>query len=334
LAAGKDARFNLVYGPRDGRAVNGHITFHSNAVNQNLVIGVTGSAATAGLLIANPSAQTFGSVQVGATATLHQSLTNTSSHDVRISKVTALGSSFSVAGISTPLVLAPGHSVTFPLYFSPTATGKDSGWLSVTSDAKDSVLKIGECGTGTSSGIMSVFPTTLDFGKVAVGSKKTLSATLKATEASVTIRSASLSSNEYSLSGLTLPHTLSAGQSVSFNVIFAPKSGGAADASLRFATTSSKSVQASLQGTGVGGGSGHVVDLSWEASTSQVIGYNVYRGINSGGPYARINSSPEAGTVYADSSVQTGTKYYYVVTSVNNKGQESSYSNQASASVP
>ena len=78
LAAGKDVRFNLVYGPRDGRAVNGHITFHSNAVNQNLVIGVTGSAATAGLLIANPSAQTFGSVQVGATATLHQTLTNTS----------------------------------------------------------------------------------------------------------------------------------------------------------------------------------------------------------------------------------------------------------------
>ena len=75
--------------------------------------------------------------------------------------------------------------------------------------------------------------------------------------------------------------------------------------------------------------------LSWNASLSiDVVGYNVYRGLNSGGPYSRINSSIANGTTYTDSAVASGTTYYYVVTSVNGNGEESIYSNEASATVP
>jgi hypothetical protein len=79
----------------------------------------------------------------------------------------------------------------------------------------------------------------------------------------------------------------------------------------------------------------HRVVLSWNASPSiDVVGYNVYRGLNSGGPYSRINSSIANGTTYTDSAVASGTTYYYVVTSVNGNGEESIYSNEASATVP
>jgi fibronectin type 3 domain-containing protein len=74
--------------------------------------------------------------------------------------------------------------------------------------------------------------------------------------------------------------------------------------------------------------------LSWDASTSQVAGYNIYRGTKSGGPYAKLNSSLEPGTVYTDSSVQSGTTYYYVSTAVDSSNVESAYSNQAAAAIP
>lgn len=77
------------------------------------------------------------------------------------------------------------------------------------------------------------------------------------------------------------------------------------------------------------------VFLSWDASTSPgVIGYNAYRSLTSGGPYTKLNSSLISPTNYTDFAVQSGFTYYYVTTSVNNEGLESSYSNQAVAIVP
>jgi fibronectin type 3 domain-containing protein len=74
--------------------------------------------------------------------------------------------------------------------------------------------------------------------------------------------------------------------------------------------------------------------LSWTASPSTVIGYNVYRGSVSGGPYTLVNSSIVAGTQYVDPSVLAGQTYYYVATAVASGNTESTYSNQVVASVP
>jgi len=76
------------------------------------------------------------------------------------------------------------------------------------------------------------------------------------------------------------------------------------------------------------------VALSWDASTSQVVGYNVYRGIASGGPYTKLNPSVDASTAYTDNSAQSGQTYYYVTTAVDASNVESAYSNQVTASIP
>ncbi len=66
----------------------------------------------------------------------------------------------------------------------------------------------------------------------------------------------------------------------------------------------------------------HFVDLSWNASTSQVVGYNVYRGTQSGGPYIMINSVLNASTNFGDNNVQAGHTYFYVVTAVDASNNE------------
>jgi len=92
-------------------------------------------------------------------------------------------------------------------------------------------------------------------------------------------------------------------------------------------------VTVSLTGAGVAPVQ-HSVTLTWNASTSTVAGYNVYRSTVSGGPYVKINSSLVTALNYTDSTIQSGTTYYYVTTAVDSSGNESVFSNEVSATIP
>ena len=79
----------------------------------------------------------------------------------------------------------------------------------------------------------------------------------------------------------------------------------------------------------------HTVSLSWAASTSSnVVGYNIYRRTTPGGSPTRLNASPVAGTSYTDTAVQSGQTYYYTVTAVDSSNNESVPSTPATAIVP
>jgi hypothetical protein len=78
----------------------------------------------------------------------------------------------------------------------------------------------------------------------------------------------------------------------------------------------------------------HSVDLKWKASASVVVGYNVYRATQSGGPYKKLNSDPVRETHYNDTEVQAGHTYFYAVTAADSKGHESVFSSQVQAVVP
>jgi hypothetical protein len=147
--------------------------------------------------------------------------------------------------------------------------------------------------------------------------------------------------NAISLSASSAP----TGTKVSFspNPIAAPGSGSS---TMTIAVGGSTALGTyNITVTGSGGGIQHTttvmltviqpqVDLSWNASTSPVSGYNAYRSMTSGGPYTKLNSSLISGTTYADFRVQHGYTYYYVTSSVDSQGRESAFSNEASATMP
>ncbi len=79
----------------------------------------------------------------------------------------------------------------------------------------------------------------------------------------------------------------------------------------------------------------HKVQLSWKASTSKhILGYNVYRGNHSSGPYKKINGDLDPYTRLTDRTVAAAHKYYYVATAVNLKKKESHYSKQIQVVIP
>lgn len=86
------------------------------------------------------------------------------------------------------------------------------------------------------------------------------------------------------------------------------------------------------------GGSGaqpssHSVALSWDPSTSVVIGYYIYR-VLADGTCAKLNSAPVVLTDYTDTKVQSGQTYTYVVTAVDASNVESDYSDPVLATIP
>jgi Abnormal spindle-like microcephaly-assoc'd, ASPM-SPD-2-Hydin len=188
---------------------------------------------------------------------------------------------------------------------------------------------------GPTTGQLSVSPSTMSFGNVSVGSNASQTATLTAGIADVAVASAAWNGDGYSVSGITFPVTVPSGQSVKYTVTFAPPAAGSAPGSISFVSDASdSSLTQTLTGSGTQASSSHTVALSWGASTSSVVGYNIYRGAQSGGPYSRLNSTPMAGTSFTDNTVASGATYYYVATSVDSNSSESTYSNQATAEIP
>jgi len=70
------------------------------------------------------------------------------------------------------------------------------------------------------------------------------------------------------------------------------------------------------------------VYLNWNSAAGATKGYNIYRTTASHGTYQRINSSLLGQPSYVDSFLDPDTKYYYVVTALDDLGRESNYSEE------
>jgi hypothetical protein len=255
---------------------------------------------------------------------------------VTISQATILQATnvnaFTLNGLSLPTTLAAGQSLTFSVAFTPLSAGSASGGISINSNASNPTLNIALAGTGAAQGQLAVTPASADFGSVTVGTSKAQSAVLVASGSSVTLSSANVTDSEFSLSGIAFPVTIAAGQNMPFTLTFVPRASGTAAATLSFASNAANSAAENLTGTGVAPPQ-HSVDLSWNP-VSAVVGYNIYRGSQSGGPYSKINPVLDSSPTFSDTTVQSGQNYYYVTTAVDSTGAQSTYSNEVEETIP
>lgn len=71
------------------------------------------------------------------------------------------------------------------------------------------------------------------------------------------------------------------------------------------------------------------IDLTWDASpAADLAGYYLYRSQESGRGYVRLNAQALQAQSFADTRVQAGTRYFYVVTAVDADGNESPFSEE------
>jgi hypothetical protein len=339
IVAGGNATFNVVFAPTTAGAASGSVSLVSNAPNSPLAISLsgTGTAASQPQLSATPTSASFGNVTVGSNASQTITLSNGGNANVTITQANATGAGYSTTGLSLPQTIAAGGKATFNVMFAPATAGAASGSVSLVSNAPNSPLAISLSGTGmAASTLLGANPTTLTFGNVTDGSNSSSNVTLQNNgNTNVTISSVTVTGAGMSTSGVSSGLTLTPNQTATLSVTFAPNTAGAVSGSVTVASNATNSpAMISVSGTGVAPSS-HSVGLSWDASTStDVVGYFVYRGAVSGGPYTKQNSSADANLAYTDSAVASGQTYFYVVTAVDSSNVESAYSNEVSAVIP
>jgi HYDIN/CFA65/VesB family protein/ASPM-SPD-2-Hydin domain-containing protein len=284
----------------------------------------------------NPCTLDYGQVQVGSSKQYAFQLTNAGNTNVTIIAHRKNNPNFTFGKFPMPLTVLPGKSVQLPVNFAPAVSGTMTAKISIVSSAPTPKLVINVSGTGVNpnTATLGVAPSSLSFGNVTVGSSANLPLTLTASNGPVTISSAQINSSEFTLPGFVVPKTISAGQSITVTATFTPNLAGTATANLVFASDAANS-PSTVPLTGIGVAViAHNVALTWNASKDVVIGYEIYRSPTSGGSYTKINPVLDASTSYTDSSVNSGSTYYYVVTAVDASDVESSRSNEVQAVVP
>ena len=285
------------------------------------------SAVTREMIAVSPTSLSFGAVAVGSKVTQSIVVTNLCVCITQISAIELIGDGFQVSNPPMPANLSSGQSITIKVTFAPQSAGSVSGSVIVYPWA---VVPLTGTGIATVDQL-TVSPATLNFGNVALGETATDTVVLKAIGEPVTVSSASSSNSQYTFPGISLPLKIPAGQTEDVKVTFKPTGAGTASGSLTFVSNASDShaVEA-VTGTATM----PYVSLSWNASTSDVAGYNVYRSTVKTGPFKRLNSSLDDATSFVDNSVAVNTTYFYATTAVSTSGKESGYSNMVQVSIP
>jgi hypothetical protein len=296
---------------------------------------LTVNPAPAPAIQVSPNPINFGSDVVGTTTTQALIIKNTGTATLSISQITASGAPFSVSGFSLPLSVNAGQQTTITVAFAPASATTFSGSVTITSNAPGSPTAVNLSGTGVAATFtLGINPTSLSFGNITTGTTSAAqTVTITNTgNSSVTISQITLTGAGYLMTGGSAPVTLSPSQNITLSLTFAPTVAGTVGGSISIVSNATGSpATVTLSGTGV---LPHSVSLTWNASTSTVAGYNVYRSTVNGSGYVKINTSLVTLLAYTDSNVQNGTTYYYVTTAVDSSGNESANSNQATAVIP
>jgi len=135
VAAGGQQAVSVTFKPADTGAVQSSFTFASNdPQGASVVIGLTGSGVNPPAIAVTPARLDFGSVNVGATASLTLTVGNTGSAPLTMSGIASGNPLFAVTAPALPFNVAAGAQQAVTIRFSPTAAGAQTGTLAVASN--------------------------------------------------------------------------------------------------------------------------------------------------------------------------------------------------------
>lgn len=322
LASGQAMVVTVHFSPTSAGSFNGQLMLSTSAGTKTVSLSGTGAN----------SAPTVSALSCNSTA-----ITGTSSDSC---KVTLSGSApqggvtVALASSST-MVTVPG-SVTVP------ATSSSAGFTANASAVSSAqTVKLTASSGATSKSIslqlnpasaqLSVDATTISFGSVVLNHSTTQVVTLTSVgKAAVTVKSATVQGSGFTLSSANLPATLNPGQTLSLTIIFDPTQTGSATGKLTITSDSSTNPTLTISLTGTS--TPHKVELNWNAPAASVSQYKVYRSAGGTGSFKNLATTGQ--TSYTDTTVQSGQRYDYYVTSVGSSGGESKPSNTTTVTIP
>jgi hypothetical protein len=258
---------------------------------------------TAGQVTLNPASVVFGKVLVGNNQSQPVTMTNSGGSTVSITKATVTGTGFAISGLSVPVNLGAGQSQSFTVVFTPQSAAAATGNVALTNNGATPTVNLALSGNGQADGALTASPASLDFGSVQEGASQPLTETLQNSGGSTIVVSQINVTGDFSVSGVSLPLTLQAGQSQPITVTFTPKSSGAESGNVAVTSTGSNpTVNVSLSGTGLAPGSLSANPSSIDFGSVQVGGNkSVYETLtnSSGSTTVTVSQAQASGSGFA-----------------------------------
>jgi hypothetical protein len=221
--------------------------FPSNYLSVMLSLGFKG---------VSPASLNFGSQGVGTTGTPQTiTISNPSNVSFNIASIAASGnfSQTNNCGASLPI----GDHCAVNVTFAPTATGLQSGAITVTDSTKISPLAIPLSGTGVNGPFLTPAPSRVNFAPQGLGTSSNPAVIMFVNSGNAVLNISSIGITGTNASDFSLKNacgsSLAAGASCSVNVTFTPTAGGSRTASVSISDSAPGSPQAvDLSGTGLG----------------------------------------------------------------------------------
>ncbi len=220
------------------------------------------AAPAAATVALDPGSLSFGSVNVGATASLTAQVRNTGTSPLTISNIgrcasPATSAEYAWSPTSLPITVAPGASAALAVSYSPTGAGTDSGCLALTSNATNGpTTNLAVSGTGVvpAAPKIAVSPASLAFGNVTVGASSAKTFTVSNTGSATltgTLARASGTSAEYAVAPASL--SVAPGGSQVVTVTYAPTDTSADSGAISVSTNdaTNANVSVGVSGTGI-----------------------------------------------------------------------------------
>jgi hypothetical protein len=229
-----------------------------DALDSNVFIAAGTLSSSAVTL--TPASLAFGNQAVQTpSATQTVTLKNTGAAALTISNIVSSSGDYTLGGDCpiSPLTLGANLTCSIAVTFTPTIVGPDPGKVTITDDAGNipgSTQSIALSGTGTAgTALLTVTPSPINFGNVSLGTTMILPVIVTNTgTSSVTVSGATVTGAGFSIAGLLLPLTLTAGQSAAFSVVFTPTVVGTASTTLTIVSNATNSpLTIPLSGTAV-----------------------------------------------------------------------------------
>jgi len=219
------------------------------------IVSLVGNGIPAGSLSSTPAVVTFGSVTVGQSSSAQTvMLTNAAASALPGLQFTVAGD-YSLPSNSCGTQIAAGASCTFTVSFAPSQAGTRTGSVTVHSTAAGFVnLVVGLTGTGLPSAGLTVSPSQLTFGSVAVGSNSAAQQLTVTNSGPGTLTGVAFAAAPpFSVGSGSCGPLLAAAGSCSVPVVFTPTIGGSQSSSVIASATTLgvPPVAVSVSGTGV-----------------------------------------------------------------------------------
>lgn len=248
LAGGSSCTVSVTFTPVAAGTVTGALNVTDDSGNlgtfQSIPLSGTGTTPAATV---TPSSLSFSSQLLGTSRTAKNvTVQSSGTGPLQVTNVAVTGP-FSQTNTCSGSI-APAGSCTISVVFSPVAAGSASGVLTITDNAGTQTVSL----TGNGSAPVTLSPTSLSFGTLAMGNTsvaKTVTVTNRLSTA-LTFTGISVTS-PFAISSNTCGTGIAAGATCSVGVTFTPAALGAATGTLTFADSAINSPQTvSLTGTG------------------------------------------------------------------------------------